>query len=268
MANRYCHFWTDGGGCAFCDVVNNLKTQRAELDMQTAIRPQDVCETMREALKEPGRFTAVCLTSGSDFRGEKPFDREVDYYIEILKAIGENISVKKFPCQLICSALSRDQMRRLYDGTGVSSITMDLEVLNERLFNIICPGKAKWVGYQNWKKSLVEAVDIFGPGRVNTAVVSGVELLPPFGFPSEEEALHALLGEAEGLARHGVGTVLAIWIPRPGAPLGREKNASLEYYARLILGLQSIRGAYGLSIDFDDYRRCGNHPDSDLARAL
>jgi hypothetical protein len=268
MANRYCHFWADGGGCRFCDVVNNLKAQRSELEMQTKIRPEDVSETMREALKEPGRFTAVCVTSGSDFHGEKPFDKEVEYYIEILKALGEHIAVKKFPCQLICSALSKEQLRRLYDETGVTSVTMDLEVLDERLFGIICPGKAKWVGYQKWKKSLIGAVDIFGPGRVNTAVVSGVELLAPFGFTSEDEALDAILGEAEDLARHGVGTVLAIWIPRPGAPLGGEKNASLEYYARLILGLKDLRNKYGLSIDFDDYRRCGNHPDSDLARAL
>jgi hypothetical protein len=268
MANRYCHFWADGGGCRFCDVVNNLKAQRSELEMQTKIRPADVSETMREALKEPGRFTAVCVTSGSDFHGEKPFDKEVEYYIEILKALGETFAVKKFPCQLICSAFSKDQLRRLYAETGVTSITMDLEVLDERLFNIICPGKAKWVGYQKWKRSLFDAVDIFGPGRVNTALVSGVELLAPFGFNGEDEALEAILGEAGDLARHGVGTVLAIWIPRPGAPLGGEKNASLEYYARLILGLKDIRNKYGLSIDFDDYRRCGNHPDSDLARAL
>jgi hypothetical protein len=36
-----------------------------------------------------------------------------------------------------------------------------------------------------------------------------------------------------------------------------------EYYVRLCLGFQKLRRKYGLEIDFDDYRRCGNHPDTD-----
>jgi len=33
---------------------------------------------------------------------------------------------------------------RLYEQTGLSSYTSDIEVLNEEKFNWICPGKAKW----------------------------------------------------------------------------------------------------------------------------
>jgi hypothetical protein len=268
--NRFCHFWSDegGGGCGFCDIVNNLKQQKNEIEMQTRLNPEDVSETVREALKEKGRLTAVFLTSGSDFHGEKPFDKELNFYIEILQAIGENFAAKKFPSQLLCTALKKDQIKRLYDETGLSSITMDIEVLNEKLFSIICPGKTKWIGYKEWKKRLVDAVDIFGPSRVGTGIVSGVELVPPFGFPTEDEALTSVLAEADELASQGVSTVNMVWVPRPGAPLGKHKNASLEYYVRLSLGLQGLRRKHGLEIDFDDYRRCGNHPDSDLARGL
>jgi biotin synthase-related radical SAM superfamily protein len=164
--------------------------------------------------------------------------------------------------------MPREQLKRLYDETGITSITMDIEVLNEKLFNIICPGKAKWVGYQEWKRRLIDAVEIFGPSRVNTGIVSGVELVPPSGFRSEDEALEAVLNEADELAAQGVSTVNMVWVPRSGSPYGNEKNASLEYYVRLASGLQTIRRKYNLEIDFDDYRRCGNHPDSDLARAF
>jgi len=268
IPNRYCHFWSDDSGCRFCDIVNNLKQQKDEIDMQSKIKAKDVCETIKEALKEPGRFTAICITSGSDFHGKDPFDKEVDYYIEILQAIGENFATKKFPSQLICSALTKEQLQRLYDETGITSVTMDIEVLDERLFGEICPGKAKWVGYDEWKKRLVDAVEIFGRGRVNTGIVSGVELAKPYGFTSEEEALAATLAEAEDLASKGVSTVNMVWVPRPNTHLAGQKNASLEYYVRLSLGLQALRRKYDLPIDFDDYRRCGNHPDSDLARAF
>ncbi len=268
IPNRYCHFWSDDSGCRFCDIVNNLKQQKDEIDMQSKIKAKDVSETIKEALKEPGRFTAICITSGSDFHGKDPFDKEVDYYIEILKAIGENFATEKFPSQLICSALTKEQLQRLYDETGITSVTMDIEVLDERLFGEICPGKAKWVGYDEWKQRLVDAVEIFGRGRVNTGIVSGVELAKPYGFDSEEEALATTLAEAEDLASKGVSTVNMVWVPRPNTHLAGQKNASLEYYVRLALGLQALRRKYDLPIDFDDYRRCGNHPDSDLARAF
>jgi len=266
--NRYCHFWTNGGGCKFCDIVNNLKQQRSEVEMPTRLDPDDVRETIAEALKEKGRFTAVFLTSGSDFRGNKPFDSEVDLYIETLQAIGDNFTTKKFPSQLLCTALPKAQLKRLYDETGISSVTMDIEVLNEKLFGVICPGKAEWIGYKEWKKRLIDAVEIFGKNRVNTGIVSGVELVRNTPFQSEDEALEAVLGEADELAREGVSTVNMVWIPRSGSPYAAEKNASLEYYVRLSAGLQGIRRKYNLEIDFDDYRRCGNHPDSDLARVF
>ncbi|GBU23711.1 hypothetical protein R83H12_00328 [Fibrobacteria bacterium R8-3-H12] len=266
--NRYCHFWIDDEGCKFCDIVNNLKQQRKEVEMPTRLKPQDVSETVKEALKEPGRFTAVFLTSGSDFRGEEPLDAELELYIETLKAVGENFKTKKFPSQILCTAMSKKQLKRLYDETGITSITMDIEVLNEKLFSIICPGKAKLIGYKEWKRRLIDAVEIFGPSRVSTGIVSGVELVPPSGFSSEDDALEAVLSEADELAAQGVSTVNMVWVPRAGSPYGNEKNASLEYYVRLASGLQAIRRKYNLEIDFDDYRRCGNHPDSDLARGF
>jgi len=266
VPNRYCHFWTDDQGCKFCDIVNNLKQQKDEISMQTRINPKDVSETVREALKERGRFTSICVTSGSDFHGKTPFDKEVDYYIEILQAVGENFTAKKIPVQLVCTALTKEQLKRIYENTGVSSVTMDIEILNEDIFNIVCPGKAKWIGYKEWKKRLIDAVEVFGEHRVNTGIISGVELVQPFGFKSEDEALNATLKEADELASYGVSTINMVWIPRPNSHFAKEKNASLEYYVRLAQGLQEIRKKYNLKIDFDDYRRCGNHPDSDLAR--
>jgi hypothetical protein len=268
MPNRYCHFWTDQQGCRFCDIVNNLKQQKKELHLPTKLNPRDVAETVKEALKEPGRLTAVCLTSGSDFHGAEAFDDEVEYYIEILKAVGENFNTPKFPSQLIATAFTEKQLEKIYEETGLLSYTPDIEVLNEHLFEWLCPGKARWVGYQEWKKRMIRAVDIFGRGYVNTCIVAGVELAKPYGFANEDEALKAVLEEAEDLASHGVNTVFTVWVPRHGSYLHGQKNASLEYYVRLASELHELRKKYRLPLDHDDYRRCGNHPDSDLARIL
>ncbi len=266
--SSFCHFWTDHQECKFCDIVNHTKQQKDALGVPSRLKPRDVSETIREALKESGRFTGICLTAGSVVKGVEIFDREVDYYIETLQAIGENFAPRKFPSQLIASAFSEKQLARLYEETGLMSYTSDLEVLGEEMFNWICPGKARWVGYREWQRRLIRAVDIFGRGNVGTGLVGGVELAEPNGFKSEDDALASTLAEAEYLAEHGVTTVYIVWVPRPGSYFREQKNPSLEYFVRLAKGLHDIRVKYSLNADFDDYRRCGNHPDTDLSRLL
>jgi hypothetical protein len=264
----FCHFWRDNNGCLFCDIFNNYKQQRKELGIPTKLNPLEISETIHEALQEPGAFTTICLTAGSRTGGGEPFDEEVDYYIEVLQAIGENFRTKKFPSQLIATAFNEKQLQRLYEETGLMSYTADLEVLNRELFEWICPGKTKWIGYQGWKERLFRAVDIFGCGHVGTGIVGGVELAKPLGFTNEDEALESTLAEAEDLARHGVTTVYIVWYPRPGSKFHDQQNASLDYYVRLAEGLHNLRVKYRLPVDFDDFRRCGNHPDTDLSRML
>jgi hypothetical protein len=266
--SSYCQFWAEDKGCKFCDIVTHTKQQKSELGVPSRLTPADVSETIREALKEPGRFTGICLTSGSVLNGAALFDREVDFYIETLQAIGENFSTKKFPSELIASAFNEKQLARLYEQTGLTSYTSDLEVLGEEKFNWVCPGKAKHVGYQEWKQRLIRAVDIFGRGNVGSGLVGGVELAKPYGFTSEEDALKSTLEEAESLAENGVTTFYIVWVPRPGSYFKDQQNPSLEYFVRLAQGLHDLRVKYKLPIDYNDYRRCGNHPDSDLSRLL
>ena len=164
------------------------------------------------------------------------------------------------------SSFNEKQLQRLYEETGLSSYTSDLEVLNEEKFNWICPGKAASLGYQEWKNRIVRAVDIFGRGNVNTGIVGGVELATPHGFHSEAEGLKVTLDEAEDLAQKGVSTVACVWTPSPGSVFHKQKAPSLEYYVQLSEGLDGLRRKYDIRVDFDNYRRCGNHPDTDLSR--
>jgi hypothetical protein len=265
---RHCNFANDDQACLFCDMVNQTKKGSRALGIPARLDPEHVAEVVHAALKEPGRFSTMLITAGSDPRGAELFDREVDYYVEIFQAIGRNFKTPSFPSQLISTAYTHKQLERLHAETGLMSFTADLEVLDDRLFQWICPGKARWVGYAEWKRRLVDAVEVFGRGRVGTGIVAGVELAKPHGWATEEEALARNLDEAEWLAERGVTTVFIIWNPLPGTPLGDQRNASLDYYVRLAKGFHRIRRSHGLTVEYDDYRRCGNHPDSDLDRLL
>lgn len=262
----YCQFCNNGLGCLYCNVGPSYIKEHREQGRKARLDPQDVYETVHEALKERGRYTYIKLTAGSILTGGELFDDEVEMYIEILKAIGANFSTRRFPSQMIASAFSLRQLERLYHETGISTYTSDMEVLSPELFKWICPGKEKALGYRKWKERLFAAVEIFGKGHVNSGLVGGVELAKPNGYPSEDEAVKRTLEEAENFAAHGVPVVACVWVTYPGSPFEHQQTPSLEYFVRLAQGLDGIRRRYGLSIDMDDYRRCGNHPDSDLSR--
>ncbi len=266
--NSHCFFWQKeaGGACKFCNINANSGKSKKERNIAVNLKAQDVYETVREALKQPGAFTNLKMSSGSILTGESVLDDEVDMYIEMLQAAGANFRTKKFPSTIVASAFSEKQLTRLYENTGLTTYTSDIEVLNEEKFAWICPGKHKVIGYQEWKRRIIAAVDIFGRGNVSTGTVGGVEMAQPHGFADEDEALKVVLEEAEDFVRQGVSVVHCVWVPIPGSVFYKQTAPSLEYYVRLAKGLRDLRRQYGLNVDMDNYRRCGNHPDTDLDR--
>ncbi len=263
--NKYCYFWsTPGEGCKYCGIGASGVKHRGKEDEQ--FNEQDLRETMQELIREKGRFTGVILTGGSILSGSKLCDDELDGYIRALQILGSVFETRRFPSQVNSTALDREQLIRLHEETGLSSYTTDLEVFNEEIYKWVCPGKARFIPYQEWKKRLYDAVDIFGKGQVDTGIVSGVELAKPHGFATEEEALRADFEEAEEVASHGVLLKHDIWHVVPNSIFFRQTTPSLDYYVHLTKGFYEINKKYGIRSDMDSYRKCGMHPNINLDR--
>ncbi|MDR3284033.1 MAG: hypothetical protein LBS97_02515 [Treponema sp.] len=260
-----CDFWKETGmGCKFCSIAatyDQHKDVKAEF-----LNYRDIVESVAEILKQPGRLRMIQLCAGSILGGDELLDNEVTQYLELLGLLGELFTEKKILTQLIATAYNERQMRRLAGETILTGYTADIEVLDEELFNFICPGKAKYIGYQEWKNRLYKAAEILGPNMVNTGIVSGVELAQPKGFRTEEEALEKCLAEAEELARHGVSIAQTIFRIAPNSYFKTQKSASLDYLIAFAKGLDIQQRKYHLEASFDDYRTCGNHPNTDLMR--
>lgn len=257
--NKYCHFWDEPGhGCKYCGIgANGHKYKGCANEM---VDFDEIREVMQEIKKEQGRYVGVVLTGGSILSGAELCDDELEGYIGALKAVGSIFKTKKFPSQVNSTALNERQLRRLYEETGLTSYTTDLEVFDEEKFKWICPGKATHIPFKEWKQRLYTAVDIFGKGQVNTGIVSGVELAEPYGFKTEAEALAADFEMAEELASHGVGLKHDVWNVVPGSIFHKQSTPSLDYYAHLTQGFYDIMQKYGISDEMDDYRKCGMHP--------
>jgi biotin synthase-related radical SAM superfamily protein len=170
--------------------------------------------------------------------------------------------------QLNASAFSVKQLQRLKNESGITTFDSDIEVFNPEIFKRICPGKERYVGYNEWKKRIFDAVDVFGRGYVNSAQVIGVEFSGKEGFTSEEEAFEDNMKYAEEFVKHDVALTLNVWSPCKGSILFRENNPSLEYYVRLAKGYADLHRQYKISIIPDDYRRCSNHINMDFDRLI
>lgn len=256
----HCHFWDTGKGCRYCSLPTGFKKIHGGVNQ---LDPQDCYETVREALKEKGKWQFIHFSGGSDPRGETPFDNEVNRYIEIIKAIGRNFK-SSFPVRLVSSAFSEDQLNRLADETGATiHYEPHIEVMDEKLFEWICPGKTEWLGRNYWVNSAIKAVEVFGEGHVCTQVVGGIETAQPYGFKTNDEALKSTLDGAEFFARNGVTTSSTIWGVGKGSVFytQKQRHPNLEYFVRLTQGLHDIRKTYGIKLDWNEH-----HADTRLDR--
>lgn len=257
-AFQRCRLWEGGNQCGFCAFFTGGHSL-GEVDCG------DICETVEEALKEPGRFSEIYLSGGTDFSGDPPFSNEIDRYIRIFSAISSMFS-RRFSSQLMAPAYKKADLERIYRETLIDSYCPNIEIWDKRLFQILCPGKEKWIGHDEWVKRTLEAVEVFGKGKVFTQVVAGAELAAPHGFSSVEEALESNFEACDFYAKNGVIYLSTIWRPHRAARLGFQPMPPLEYYIRLSKGLHEIRRQYGLYTTNDNYKHCGNHPDSELER--
>lgn len=263
--SNYCHFWDrPGGGCKYCPLTPNFLKQKLS---EERVNFKYVDEAVAEALKQEGRFSGFMLTGGSILSGKNVLDDELDAYIELLQLIGKYFEDgKNFPSQLICSAFDERQLERLRKETRLTHYTTDIEVLNEELFNWICEGKSHYIGYKEWKRRLIAAVDVFGRGNVSSGMVSGVELAQPKGFTSEEEAFKVITEEAETIVEHGIALAANVWRAAPGSVFHDQVSPSLDYFISIFNKFDELHHKYKVGKYTDDYRRCGMHTGLDLLR--
>lgn len=256
-----CQFWEEKTPCTYCSFVKQKET------VYTRESLEDLAETVNEALKEEGRWSVLFLSGGSDPHGISAYEKTADEYIKALTMLRRCFGTDKIHARIVANAFPKDQLLRLRDA-GAVTYEPHLEVWDEKIFEKVCPGKAKYFGRQYWIDSALNAVEIFGRGNVCTQFVGGVELVPPHGFKTMDEGLRSTLEGVEFFARRGVASsFFMLWVVG-GSILHAQgqQPPPLEYHIRLARGVREIQRKYKLSMDFNNYRCSSGRPDVDLAR--
>lgn len=207
--------------------------------------PPPTLERMREALDAVTGQTEIrhiYLVGGSltDWR------REGERFLQLARFV-KQVNHRRIPVTLGSGALPDDQIAQFHAEGLVDHVCFNLEMWSEPLFNRICPGKARFVGYERWIAALETAVRYWGRGNVYSAMVAGIELEPEHGLEWEAAARTALDG-AEELCRRGIVPIYSLVWPSGGRQRPDFHARIRGYFETLSIGYAAIRRRHGLRV--------------------
>lgn len=241
---RYCEFVKDDAECRFCSWVRMGRSHEVRPDVH------DLREALTAIWREQQSIGYLAFSGGSLFDRTK----EADAFLRYMRAVRET-DLALPPTVAAIQALDRaDSLRLRHAGFDYACYSM--EVWDARAWDAVLPGKARSVGRDRWMRCLLDAVEAFGPGRVLSNFVAGVETAVPGLYRSAIEAADATLDGMRWCYEHGIYPKMAVWIVAGGAAYADRPPAPLEYYAHLLRGRQRLFGDYDLPVPDIDCRHC------------
>ncbi|MCB1324413.1 MAG: radical SAM protein [Spirochaetales bacterium] len=246
---RNCQYFGKEEECAFCDINHNYRQQKAQGRPYTGVKSlEEILEVLAWIDQEDTTAQVYTITGGSvvkDLRGKK----ETDFYFDYARGIEE-----KFPGRwmgkIVTQAWEPDELVRFRDA-GIRIYHPNYEVWDERLFDLLCPGKARFVGRETWMRRIVQAAEIFGPSCVIPNFVGGVELSKPYGFSTIDEAIRSTREGLDFFMSHGVVPRFTTWCPEPFTTLttiAPQEHPPLEYFCELLSVWKATFEKYSLPV--------------------
>ncbi len=231
--------------CQYCDINKNYRQQKESGRAFTPVKPvEEILEALSIIADTDNDSRAYTVTGGS-IKGTLEGMTEADFYVRYPEAI-EKRWPGKWIGKVVVQALPAEEVRRLHDA-GVKVYHPNFEIWDKRLFELYCPGKARHVGRDEWIRRILDAAGVFGADRVIPNFVAGVEMAPPEGFPSIDEAIASTAEGLDFFMSHGISPRFTTWCPEPLSVLGKSRRgAPLEYHVRLLQVYRETRKRYKL----------------------
>ncbi|BDG02382.1 radical SAM protein [Anaeromyxobacter oryzae] len=227
-----CSYKDRGEDCLFCN-INYTKSEFGERQgLNHWKTPRQIGETIAAAAEE-GLYRHLTVTGGVI-----PERRELDYYLDVAEAIRAATGQERFNgTATVAAPLDLTNLDRLEEA-GFRTTAMNLEIWDQRIYEVICPGKARGSGgWAHWVRALEYAVGVFGHGRVRSNFVAGIE--------PKARTLEGL----EVLASKGVVGTFTVWCPNPGSELRGHRAPEPAWYLDLAEKLVTIWKRNGITYE-------------------
>jgi hypothetical protein len=241
---RVCQYFGRDEECRFCDINDNFRQQRAAGRPYHTVKPiERVLDALRRVVASGAAAKAYTLTGGSITTAIDGLD-EASFYVRYAEAI-EREFPGRWIGKMVVQALPLQDVRRIR-AAGIRIYHPNYEIWDKTRFEQICPGKARYIGRDEWIRRIVDAVDVFGPWRVIPNFVAGVELSRPYGFDTVGEALASTGEGLDWFMSRGVMPRFTTWCPEPLSDLGVSNGpAPLRYHAGLLRLWRDCHRAHG-----------------------
>lgn len=245
---RICQYFGKSEECQFCDINENYRQQVQAGRPYTGVKAVEEILEALEIIAALGPETRAYTITGGSITSQLKGQPEAEFYAQYAAAI-ESRFPGRWIGKMVTQALPQAEARRFREA-GIRIYHPNFEVWDAALFRQICPGKARYVGREEWHRRILDAAEIFGPAYVIPNFVGGIEMAQPYGFREVEAAIAST---AEGLhffMSHGVAPRFTTWCPEPLTPLGQAnpQGAPLEYHLRLLETWRDIHAHYGLPV--------------------
>jgi hypothetical protein len=216
---NYCSHFTQNEQCLFCNLVATSTTYDSVLKKKET---RDIGEVAKAAFSE-GKVRHVLLTGGC-FNHQK----EIELVSNIVQSIKTHTDFDRVPGTILPSPPKDIDEIRKYHDSGVQAIGFSMEIWDKKLYQAICPGKAKNVSHEAFINSIKNAVELFGEGNVYGVFVLGLE-------PKE-----TFLEGVKELAGLGSNVVPFVWSPNPGSKLAGHRAPTSQWYVDTVLEAAEI----------------------------
>jgi hypothetical protein len=245
---RLCQYFGAKEECGYCDINHNWRQHKEAGRPYTGVKP---VQEVLEALEIIDRYDVARTSHAYTLTGGSVTSRvdglgEADFYGRYAEAIEARFP-GRWIGKVVAQALPRADVQRFRD-CGIRVYHPNYEVWDRRLFELLCPGKERYVGRDEWHRRIFDAAEVFGARYVIPNFVAGVEMARPFGFATVEEAIASTVEGLEHFMSRGVTPRFTTWCPEPSTPLGRDnpQGAPLEYHIRLLEVYRETLEKHGL----------------------
>lgn len=158
-----CKYWRDGMQCAFCGIELSLNSG-ATIAKKSA---EQLINSIKKA-RTMGMAEHMTLTSGTLEYGNKGIDNYIDIVSKIKKIYPE------IPIHIQIEPVENIELLENLKNAGVNTIGIHLEIPNDELRKLYCPGKSV-LSKNDFEKFWKEAIRVFGKAQVSTFILIGFD---------------------------------------------------------------------------------------------
>lgn len=239
---RQCQHWGRDEECRYCD-INETARVKKQLGELKFIAPKDPAKVAEAAFylfqiedwpqKRADFFEwprHIHITGGTVTTQVQGM-REDQFYLRYVEALRDKLG-GRVDIDLQTHPWPKEQELEA-KRRGVTTRISNFEVWDPDLFRIICPGKARFIGREEWIRRVLGQVDIFGVGHVCPGFVAGVEMAQPWGFKTVEEAVRSTTEGMEFFMSHGVVVRPISWCVEGLSALAGQVPPPVDYFIQI-----------------------------------